>query len=120
MEFRRVVFRSGKIQMKMTAEKGRGYRPAEANNHDDLPIGVIPVDSIFTPVSRATFQVENTRVGQITNFDKLTLDVWTDGSIRPEEAVSLGAKIFTEHLNLFVCLIDEAPKDEIRVVKEEE
>jgi len=111
---------NGTLQMKMTAEKGRGYRPAEANNHDDLPIGVIPVDSIFTPVSRATFQVENTRVGQITNFDKLTLDVWTDGSIRPEEAVSLGAKIFTEHLNLFVGLTDEAQNAEIMIEKEED
>ncbi len=111
---------NGALRMKMTAEVGRGYRPAELNNHDDLPIGVIPVDSIFTPVSRATFQVENTRVGQITNFDKLTLDVWTDGSIRPEEAVSLGAKILTEHLNLFVGLTDEAQNAEIMIEKEED
>ncbi|BAM46282.1 MAG: DNA-directed RNA polymerase subunit alpha [Amphibacillus sp.] len=111
---------NGALRMKMTAEVGRGYRPAELNNHDDLPIGVIPVDSIFTPVSRATFQVENTRVGQITNFDKLTLDVWTDGSIRPEEAVSLGAKILTEHLNLFVGLTDEAQHAEIMIEKEED
>ncbi|WP_067842407.1 DNA-directed RNA polymerase subunit alpha [Amphibacillus sediminis] len=108
------------LRMKMTAERGRGYRPADANNHDEQPIGVIPVDSIFTPVSRATFQVENTRVGQITNFDKLTLDVWTDGSIRPEEAVSLGAKIFTEHLNIFVGLTDEAQNAEIMIEKEED
>ncbi|GAA4065138.1 DNA-directed RNA polymerase subunit alpha [Amphibacillus indicireducens] len=111
---------NGALRMKMTAEVGRGYRPAEANNHDDLPIGVIPVDSIFTPVSRATFQVENTRVGQITNYDKLTLDVWTDGSIRPEEAVALGAKILTEHLNLFVGLTDEAQNAEIMIEKEED
>lgn len=111
---------NGALRMKMTAEVGRGYRPAEVNNHDDLPIGVIPVDSIFTPVSRATFQVENTRVGQITNYDKLTLDVWTDGSIRPEEAVSLGAKILTEHLNLFVGLTDEAQNAEIMIEKEED
>src|SRR5690625_4378131 len=104
--------------MKMTAEKGRGYRPAEANNHDDLPIGVIPVDSIFTPVSRATFRGETTRVGQITHFDKLTLDVRTDGSIRPEEAVSLGANIFTEHLNLVVGMTDEAQNVEIMIEKE--
>ncbi|WP_017473638.1 DNA-directed RNA polymerase subunit alpha [Amphibacillus jilinensis] len=108
------------LRMKITAERGRGYRPADANNHDDQPIGVVPVDSIFTPVSRATFQVENTRVGQMTNFDKLTLDVWTDGSIRPEEAVSLGAKIFTEHLNIFVGLTDEAQNAEIMIEKEED
>ncbi|MFB1051401.1 DNA-directed RNA polymerase subunit alpha [Paraliobacillus sp. JSM ZJ581] len=108
------------LHIKMTAERGRGYRPADANNHDDQPIGVIPVDSIFTPVSRVTYQVENTRVGQITNFDKLTLDVWTDGSIRPEEAVSLGAKIYTEHLNIFVSLTDEAQNAEIMIEKEED
>ncbi|QDP38912.1 DNA-directed RNA polymerase subunit alpha [Radiobacillus deserti] len=108
------------FNMKITAERGRGYRPAEANNHEDLPIGVIPVDSIFTPVSRVTYQVENTRVGQVTNFDKLTLDVWTDGSIRPEEAVSLGAKIYTEHLNIFVGLTDEAKNAEIMIEKEED
>ncbi|WP_026569068.1 MULTISPECIES: DNA-directed RNA polymerase subunit alpha [Sediminibacillus] len=108
------------FRMKIAAERGRGYRPAEANNHEDLPIGVIPVDSIFTPVERVTYQVENTRVGQITNFDKLTLDVWTDGSIRPEEAVSLGAKIYTEHLNIFVGLTDEAQSAEIMIEKEED
>jgi DNA-directed RNA polymerase subunit alpha len=108
------------LRMKMTAERGRGYRPADVNNHDDQPIGVIPVDSIFTPVTRCTFQVENTRVGQMTNFDKLTLDVWTDGSIRPEEATSLGAKILTEHLNIFVGLTDEAQNAEIMIEKEED
>ncbi|GGD26669.1 DNA-directed RNA polymerase subunit alpha [Pontibacillus salipaludis] len=108
------------LRMKITAEKGRGYRPAEANKFDEQPIGVIPVDSIFTPISRVTYQVENTRVGQVTNFDKLTLDIWTDGSIRPEEAVSLGAKIYMEHLNIFVGLTDEAQNAEIMVEKEED
>ncbi|WP_102029433.1 DNA-directed RNA polymerase subunit alpha [Salirhabdus sp. Marseille-P4669] len=108
------------FHMRIFAERGRGYRPAEENKSDDQPIGVIPVDSIFTPVSRVTFQVENTRVGQVANYDKLTLDVWTDGSIRPEEAVSLGAKIFTEHLNIFVGLTDEAQNAEIMVEKEED
>ncbi|WP_163528033.1 DNA-directed RNA polymerase subunit alpha [Halobacillus ihumii] len=108
------------LRVRITAERGRGYRPAEANNHEDLPIGVIPVDSIFTPVSRVTYQVENTRIGQTSNFDKLTLDVWTDGSIRPEEAISLGAKIYMEHLNIFVGLTDEAQKAEIMVEKEED
>ena len=108
------------LRMKLTAKRGRGYAPAEENNSEDLPIGVIPVDSIYTPVSRVTYQVENTRVGQVTNFDKLTLDVWTDGSIRPEEAVSLGAKILTEHMNIFVSLTDEAQNAEIMVEKEED
>ncbi|MFD2925208.1 DNA-directed RNA polymerase subunit alpha [Halobacillus naozhouensis] len=108
------------LRVRITAERGRGYRPAEGNNHEDLPIGVIPVDSIFTPVSRVTYQVENTRIGQTSNFDKLTLDVWTDGSIRPEEAISLGAKIYMEHLNIFVGLTDEAQKAEIMVEKEED
>ncbi|GAB3069707.1 DNA-directed RNA polymerase subunit alpha [Virgibacillus ainsalahensis] len=111
---------NGSLHMKITAERGRGYRPSEENKKDDQAIGVIPIDSIFTPVSRSTFQVENTRVGQIANYDKLTLDVWTDGSIRPEEAVSLGAKVFTEHLNIFVGLTDQAQKAEIMVEKEED
>ncbi|WP_416148207.1 DNA-directed RNA polymerase subunit alpha [Salipaludibacillus sp. HK11] len=112
--------KGAQFQMKVVANRGRGYVPAEGNNSDDLPIGVIPVDSMYTPVTRVNFQVENTRVGQITNFDKLTLDVWTDGSIRPEEAVSLGAKILTEHLNIFVGLTDQAQHAEIMVEKEED
>ncbi|AKG05568.1 MULTISPECIES: DNA-directed RNA polymerase subunit alpha [Salimicrobium] len=108
------------LRMRITAESGRGYRPAEGNNHEDLPIGVIPVDSIFTPVSRVTYQVENTRIGHISNYDKLTLDVSTDGSIRPEEAISLGAKVYMEHLNIFVGLTDEAKNAEIMVEKEED
>jgi DNA-directed RNA polymerase subunit alpha len=111
---------SGKLFMKITAERGRGYRTAEENKQDNQPIGVIPVDSIFTPVSRVSYQVENTRIGQNAHFDKLTLDVWTNGSIRPEEAVSLGAKVFTEHLNIFVGLTDGAQKAEIMVEKEED
>lgn len=108
------------LHMKIIAQRGRGYVPAEGNKRDDQPIGIIPVDSIYTPVSRVNYQVENTRVGQVTNFDKLTLDVWTDGSIRPEDAVSLGAKILTEHLNIFVGLTDEAQKAEIMIEKEED
>ncbi|WP_026678066.1 DNA-directed RNA polymerase subunit alpha [Fictibacillus gelatini] len=108
------------FNMKMTAKRGRGYVQAEGNKREDLPIGVIPIDSIYTPISRVNYQVENTRVGQVTNYDKLTLDVWTDGSIRPEEAVSLGAKIITEHLNIFVGLTDQAQKAEIMVEKEED
>ncbi|MCF6139446.1 DNA-directed RNA polymerase subunit alpha [Pseudalkalibacillus berkeleyi] len=108
------------LQMKITAVRGRGYVPAEGNKSEEQAIGVIPIDSIFTPVSRVNYQVENTRIGQVTNYDKLTLDVWTDGSIRPEEAVSLGAKIVTEHLNIFVGLTDQAQKAEIMVEKEED
>ncbi|RDW18583.1 DNA-directed RNA polymerase subunit alpha [Oceanobacillus chungangensis] len=110
----------GALNMRMTAERGRGYRQAEQNKHEDQPIGVIAIDSIFTPVSRVSYQVENTRVGQNANYDKLTIDVSTDGSIRPEEAVSLGAKIITEHFNIFVGLTDEAQNAEIMVEKEED
>ncbi|MGK0537422.1 DNA-directed RNA polymerase subunit alpha, partial [Bacillus sp. 'calajunan'] len=94
---------------------GRRYTPADANKSEDQPIGLIPIDSIYTPVSRVTYQVEKTRVGQVANYDKLTLDVWTDGSIGPKEANSLGAKILTEHLNIFVGLTDEAQNAEIMV-----
>ncbi len=106
--------------MRLTARRGRGYVQAEDNKRDDMPIGVIPIDSIYTPIQRVNYQVEKTRVGQDASFDKLTLDVWTDGSIRPEEAVSLGAKIMTEHLNIFVGLTDEALHAEIMVEKEED
>ncbi|NGP45867.1 DNA-directed RNA polymerase subunit alpha [Bacillaceae bacterium SIJ1] len=108
------------LRMRLTAMRGRGYRSADSNKHEDQPIGVVPIDSIFTPVARITYQVENTRVGQMTNYDKLTLDVTTDGSIRPEEAVSLGAKIMNEHLNIFIGLTDEAQNAEIMVEKEED
>lgn len=110
----------GKLVMKINAERGRGYRTAENNKHEGQPIGLIPIDSIFTPVSRVTYQVENTRIGQVANYDKLTIDVSTDGSIRPEEAISLGAKVFTEHLNIFVGLTDEAQNIEIMIEKEED
>lgn len=112
--------KNGRLHMRMTAKRGRGYVPAEHNKRDDLPIGVIPIDSIYTPVSRVNYQVENTRVGQRTDYDKLTLDVWTNGSIGPKEAVSLGAKILSEHLNIFVNLTDEAQNAEIMVEKEED
>jgi len=110
----------GSLHMKINAERGRGYRTADENKQEGQPIGLIPVDSIFTPVSRVTYQVENTRVGQVANFDKLTFDVSTNGSISPEEAVSLGAKVFTEHLNIFVGLTDEVQQLEIMVEKEED
>ncbi|TDQ34736.1 DNA-directed RNA polymerase subunit alpha [Aureibacillus halotolerans] len=112
--------KDGVLRMRLTAVRGRGYIAADLNKHEDQPIGVVPIDSIFTPVARVTYQVENTRVGQVTNYDKLTLDVTTDGSIRPEEAVSLGAKIMNEHLNIFIGLTDEAQNAEIMVEKEED
>ncbi|KAA1039707.1 DNA-directed RNA polymerase subunit alpha [Macrococcus equipercicus] len=114
------VSQGGHLKMRLVANAGRGYTLAEDNNTSDLPIGVIPVDSIYTPVERVNYTVENTRVGQSTNFDKLTLDVWTDGSLTPQEAVSLGAKIMTEHLNIFVDLTDEAQNAEIMIEKEED
>ncbi|HOB34572.1 MAG TPA: DNA-directed RNA polymerase subunit alpha [Bacillota bacterium] len=103
-----------------TVSPGRGYAPAEKNKTEDQPIGVIPVDSVFSPVKRVNFQVEHTRVGQITDYDKLTLDVWTDGSTRPDEAVSLSAKILIEHLELFVNLSQSVNEIEVMVEKEED
>ena len=109
-----------RLHMRIFARRGRGYVPAERNKKDDQPIGVIPVDSIYTPITRVNYRVENTRVGQVTNYDKLTLEVWTDGSIRPDEAVSLGAKILTDHLALFVGLTDGAKETETMKEKEED
>jgi len=109
-----------RLHIRLKASRGRGYVPADQNKDPEQPIGVIAIDSIYTPITRVNYQVENTRVGQVTNYDKLTLDVWTDGSIRPEEAVSLGAKIMNEHLNLFIGLTDEARDAEIMVEKEED
>lgn len=109
-----------RLHMRIHANRGRGYVSADKNKREDTPIGVIPIDSIYTPITRVNYTVENTRVGQVTNYDKLTLEVWTDGSIRPEEAVSIGAKILTEHLMLFVALTDEAKDAEIMVEKEED
>ncbi|WP_088044539.1 DNA-directed RNA polymerase subunit alpha [Bacillus sp. EAC] len=108
------------LRIRLIARRGRGYIPADGNKREDQAIGVIPIDSIYTPVSRVTYQVENTRVGQVSNFDKLTLDVWTDGSIGPKDAIALGSKILTEHLNIFVGLTDEAKNAEIMVEKEED
>ena len=109
----------GRLFMEMTVERGRGYVPAERNKKPGQPIGIIPVDSIFSPVRRVNFHVEDTRVGQRTDYDKLTLEIWTNGTIKPDEAASLGAKILTEHLMLFVELTDKADEVEIMVEKEE-
>jgi len=111
--------KGGKLVIEMVVEKGRGYVPAERNKRPDQPIGVIPVDSIFSPIRRVNYSVENTRVGQVTDYDKLTLEIWTDGTIRPDEATSLAAKILMEHLKLFVSLTDDVEKVEIMAEKEE-
>ena len=109
-----------KLNMEITLDKGRGYVPAEKNKAlaGNNVIGVLPVDSIYTPVLKVNFTVDNTRVGQITDYDKLTLDVWTNGVITAQEAVSLAAKVICEHLNLFVDLSDRGSQ-EIMVVKED-
>ena len=100
--------KKGKLEIEMAVEKGRGYASAEDNEREGAPIGVIPVDSVFSPVSNVTFKVEYTRVGQRTDFDKLTLMVRTDGSIKPDEAVSQGARIMIEHISLLANLAEEA------------
>ncbi|BAP85121.1 DNA-directed RNA polymerase alpha subunit [Paucilactobacillus hokkaidonensis JCM 18461] len=109
------------LHIQMTADKGRGYVSADDNKArmDDLPIGVLPIDSIYTPIERVNYTVESARVGQRNDYDKLTLDVWSDGSITPSESVSLAAKILTEHLTMFVDLTDTAKNAEIMVEKEE-
>ncbi len=106
--------------MEINVSKGRGYVPAENNKSDELAIGVIPVDSIFTPVKNVSYFVENTRVGQVTDFDKLIIEMDTDGSINPEEAISLAAKVMNEHLNLFISLTNHTDEVEIMVQKEED
>ena len=92
--------------MQLTLDKGRGYVSADRNKTQGMPIGVIPVDSIFTPIRKVSYSVEDTRVGQVTDYDKLTLEVWTNGSIQPDEATGLAAQILTDHLTLFVNLTE--------------
>ncbi len=111
---------NSKLFIEITITRGRGYVEASKNKKPDQPIRVIPVDSLYTPVRRVNFLVEDTRVGNITDYDKLTFEVWTNGTITPEDAVSLGAKILNEHLNLFVNLSDAAMNTEIMVQKEED
>ncbi|MDO8685794.1 MAG: DNA-directed RNA polymerase subunit alpha [Clostridiales bacterium] len=108
-----------RFYMELVINKGRGYVPADKNKQHGQPIGIIPVDSIYTPVSKVNYLVENTRVGQATDWDKLTFEVWTNGSIRPDEAISLGSRIMSEHLNLFIDLSDKTQGAEILVEKEE-
>lgn len=109
------------LHVKMTADKGRGYSSADDNKTrmEGLAIGVLPIDSIYTPIERVNYTVENTRVGQSNDYDKLTLDVWTNGSLTPTEAISLAAKILTEHLTMFVNLTEEAQVTQVMVEWEE-
>ncbi len=111
--------KDAKLFMELSINKGRGYISADKNKHDDLPIGVLAVDSIYTPVERVNMTVENTRVGQVTDYDKLTLDVYTDGTLIPDEAVSLAAKVLSEHLSLFIDLSESAKSAEVMVEKED-
>ena len=108
-----------KLYMELTINKGRGYVSADKNKSEEVPIGVIAIDSIYTPVERVNLTIENTRVGQITDYDKLTLDVYTNGTLEPDEAVSLAAKVLSEHLNLFIDLSENAKTAEVMIEKED-
>lgn len=109
-----------KLNMEIHVNKGRGYVSAEENKNDSMPIGTLPVDSIYTPIEKVSYHVENTRVGQKTDFDKLTLEVLTNGSINPQEGMSLAAKVLEEHLKLFIDLSEHIGNVEIMVEKEED
>jgi len=111
---------NSELNMEIALAKGRGYVPSEQNKETGLPIGIIPVDSIYTPVRKVNYTVEKTRVGQSADYDKLILEIWTDGTIKPDEAASLGAKIMSEHLNLFIDMTDNIDGVEIMVEKEED
>ena len=113
------VEKGGHLVMEMTAEMGRGYNSAEKNKKPDQALNVLPIDSIFTPVKKVNYSVESTRVGQMIGYDKLVIDVWTDGSLKPYEALSLAAKVMTEHLELFIDLSETAKNTQIMVEKEE-
>ncbi len=105
----------GHLRMELNVERGKGYVPAERNKREGQPIGVIPIDAIFSPVEKANFTVEKTRVGQSTDYDRLLIEVWTDGTMSPEEAVSHAAELFTQHLNLFVRFRDSIEKHELEL-----
>ena len=109
-----------KLYMELIITKGRGYVGSDKNKTEDMPIGVIPIDSIYTPVERVNLTVQNTRVGQITDYDKLTLDVYTNGTLAPDEAVSLAAKVLNEHLKLFIDLSEVAQSAEVMIEKEDD
>ncbi len=108
-----------RLYIELTITNGRGYVSADKNKREDQPIGMICVDSIYTPVERVNLAIENTRVGQITDYDKLTLDVYTNGTLEPDEAISLAAKVLSEHLSLFIDLSENAQKAEVMIEKED-
>ncbi len=114
------VSKGGSLHLEMVADMGRGYNTAEKNKTPNQPIGVISIDSIYSPVKKVNYSVENTRVGQMVDYDKLTIELWTDGSLEPYEALSLAAKVLTEHLKLFVDLSEAAKNTQIMVEKEED
>ncbi len=107
------------LHMEMTVARGRGYNTADKNKTEDMALGTLPIDSIFTPVKKVNYKVENTRVGQRVDYDKLTIEVWTDGSLKPFEALSLAAKVMTGHLELFIDLSETAKNTQVMVEKEE-
>ena len=107
------------LQMEMTVDMGRGYNSAEKNKKENMPLGVLPIDSIYTPVKKVNYSVENTRVGQNIDYDKLTIELWTDGSLLPYEALSLAAKVMTSHLELFIDLSETAKNTQVMIEKEE-
>jgi DNA-directed RNA polymerase, alpha subunit len=114
------VSNGGKLHIDMVADMGRGYNTAEKNKTPNQPIGVISIDSIYSPVKKVNYLVENTRVGQMVDYDKLTIELWTDGCLEPYEALSLAAKVMTEHLQLFVELSETAKNTSIMIEKEED
>jgi len=115
-----LLMKGAELNMSMTVESGRGYVPSEKNKKEDTPIGTIPVDSVFTPVTKVNFVVENTRVGNVTDYDKLTLEVWTNGTITPEESISLASKVLNDHFQLFIDLNDNLQNMNLMVEREED
>ena len=113
------VSEGGKLKMEMTADRGRGYNSAEKNKKPNQDISVLPIDSIYTPVKKVNYQVENTRVGQMVDFDRLVIEVWTDGSLKAHEALSLAAKVMTGHLELFIDLSETTKNTQVMIEKEE-
>ena len=113
------VSKGGSLKIEMTADRGRGYNSAEKNKKQNQDISVLPIDSIYTPVKKVNYQVENTRVGQMVDYDKLVIEVWTDGSLKSHEALSLAAKVMTGHLELFIDLSEATKNTQVMIEKEE-
>ena len=113
------IAEGGSLKMEMTADKGRGYNSADKNKKPNQDISVLPIDSIYTPVKKVNYQVENTRVGQMVDYDKLVIEVWTDGSLKAHEALSLAAKVMTGHLELFIDLSEATKNTQVMIEKEE-